>query len=417
MSSEDRNLSLADRYLIQTGQGKEPDMITRDQRFGLEARKKRLDRKGISLHEEYLFDEDAVRGSRDMTPEDSPRPFRASMTFRETRRIREYTFGGHDKKKLRWESPVTFYADIIDHRGREDFAVSCPGCGSPSLASALEKGCAYCGTRFAMEGLYPRISSCYFVEDVVWRPGLTERMKKRYGVIAGILFPVLSFLSLVFQGPDPDYPVWLQILGCLFKGAFLTAGMTAVVFMAGTWLMMGKVFLQAGSVLPMLGVNSSRRRLEERMRRYDPDFSVELFEGKMVSLLSAVLFGGDRENLSFYQGRDDLSGFDDLIGSDYRGGFILKEMKVEGGRIRVLARVFTDNVYGGGRITRKKERFLVRMERSADAVSDAGFSFHAVRCPSCGASFDAVHERHCPYCGTAYEAARGDWVITMIRKE
>ena len=57
------------------------------------------------------------------------------------------------------------------------------------------------------------------------------------------------------------------------------------------------------------------------------------------------------------------------------------------------------------------------MEREAGVRTDAGFSFHAVRCPSCGASFNAVHERNCPYCGSAYEAARGDWVITMIRKE
>ncbi len=415
MSAEDKNVFLADRFLMQTGQGKEPDMITQDLRFGLEAGKKRLQRKGVALREAYDFADDAVRGSVALTPEDSPRPFHACRAYRETRRIREFSRGG--KRMALWESPATFHAQIVDHRGREDFAVSCPACGSPSLASGLEKGCAFCGTRFSVNGLYPRIASCFFVEDVIWRPGFDQRQKKRYKIIAGVLFPAMSLLSLVMRGFGPDYPVWLQILGHLLTGAFAAAILTFAVYMIGAYLMIGKLFVLAGSVLPMLGTGSSRKRLGERMRRSDPDFSVELFEGKLVSLLGAVLYSDERENLSFYQGRDDLSCFDDLVCFDYRGGFKLREMTVREGRIRVLVSVFADNVYAGEKIRRKKERILVRMERDAGVRTDAGFSFHAVRCPSCGASFNAVYERNCPYCGSAYEAARGDWVITMIRKE
>ena len=415
MSSEDKNVFLADRFLMQTGQGKEPDMITQDLRFCLEARKKRLERKGTALHEAFDFAGGAVSGSAAVTPEDSPRPFHACRAYRETRRIREFSRGG--KRMALWKSPVTFHAVVVDHRGREDFAVSCPACGSPSLASGLEKGCAFCGTRFSVSGLYPRISSCFFAEDVIWRPGFDERQKKRYAVIAGVLFPAMSLLSLVMRGFSPDYPVWLQILGHMFIGAFSAAGVTFAVFMIGSYLMIGKLFALAGSALPMLGVNSSRRTLEERMRRYDPDFSVELFEGKLVSLLGAVLYSDRRRNLRFYRGEERLEDFDDLVGFDYRGGFKLKEMTVREGRTQVLVSVFADNVYAGKKIRRKKERILVRMEREAGVRTDAGFSFHAVRCPSCGASFNAVHERNCPYCGSAYEAARGDWVITMIRKE
>ena len=415
MSSEDKNVFLADRFLMQTGQGKEPDMITQDLRFCLEARKKRLEKKGMALRETFDFAGGAVSGSMAVTPEDSPRPFHACRAYRETRRTREFSRGG--KRMALWKSPVTFHAQIVDHRGREDFAVSCPACGSPSLASGLEKGCAFCGTRFSVSGLYPRIASCFFAEDVIWRPGFDERQKKRYAVIAGVLFPAMSLLSLVMRGFGPDYPVWLQILGHMFIGAFSAAGVTFAVFMIGSYLMIGKLFALAGSALPMLGVNSSRRTLEERMRRYDPDFSVELFEGKLVSLLGAVLYSEERRNLRFFKGEESLKDFDDLVGFDYRGGFKLKEMTVREGRTQVLVSVFADNVYAGEKIRRKKERILVRMEREADVRTDAGFSFHAVRCPSCGASFNAVHERNCPYCGSAYEAARGDWVITMLRKE
>ena len=110
---------------------------------------------------------------------------------------------------------------------------------------------------------------------------------------------------------------------------------------------------------------------------------------------------------------------------DYRGVYKLKEFKESGGRLSILLDVFTDNCYAvsgsedaaGGRIKRKNERILVRMERKAGTVTDPGFSIHAVSCGNCGGSFDAMHVKNCPYCGREYHAAEADWVITEIRKK
>ena len=79
--------------------------------------------------------------------------------------------------------------------------------------------------------------------------------------------------------------------------------------------------------------------------------------------------------------------------------------------------VFTENCYADNRLKRMNERILVRMERKKDALTDPGFSIHAVGCKSCGGSFDAMHVRNCPYCGTQYKAADEDWVITEICKK
>jgi hypothetical protein len=167
----------------------------------------------------------------------------------------------------------------------------------------------------------------------------------------------------------------------------------------------------------MLGGLSSPRKLNAVIEKYDPYFFFKIFEGRLVSLLEAVLYSDDRENLSIYEGHDDLSGFDGLIDMDYRGVFKVRECKVKDERISVLLDVFTANCYAAGSLRRKNERILVRMERNIHAVTNPGFSIHAVRCEGCGGSFDAMHVKKCPHCGREYDAADEDWVITMIRKK
>lgn len=117
MSCEDKELCLADRFLIKTGQGKVPDMITQDLRFDLEAGKKRLERNG------------PVEEPRDISCGDR---------------------GPQGQGRL--------YSKL------------------PRLRNP------FCGTLFSVSGLYSRISSCCFAEDVIWRHGFDERQKKRHAV-------------------------------------------------------------------------------------------------------------------------------------------------------------------------------------------------------------------------------------------
>lgn len=413
--NKEKYLEMTDAFLRQTGRDEIPDRITRDLRFCLDEQQKRLKEKGITLHDEFAFIDEAVTGAAEVSQKNNQTPFRGISAYRETVRIRDIYSAG--KRIMHRREPVTFYACIVDKQGGGDVPVNCPNCGHASMASRLQEGCPYCGTHFAMSELYPRISSCYCVNNIVERTGLDERLKKVFLRIAAVFFVIFMIIVSVQNIRSGDYPIWAAELFAVLESCLLTAMMTFTAYMAYGFFLIGKVFHQFGSVLPMVTGLSSPGKLKTFMEKYDPQFFVRIFEGKMVSLLEAVLYSENRENLSIYEGNDDFSSFEGLVDLDYRGVFRLRDCRVKGERISVLLEVFTENCYEKGIVKRRNERILVRMERRTDAVTDPGFSIHAVRCGGCGGSFDAMHVRNCPYCGREYHAAADDWVITEIRKK
>lgn len=412
--STDTYLDLTDEYMKQRSSGRIPNVITRDMYFCLEKQEQRLSEYGILMREEYEFSDEAVKGSVETSRRNNSTPFSGFTAYRET--VRTTEFYRDDEKALHRREPVTFYSVIVDREGSEDVAVNCPNCGAVTMASQLQKGCPYCGTHFEMSELFPRISSCFSVNGIVERIGFEGRLKKAFLGIAAASFVLLLIFLFVTEGNDPEMPVALLILKNTFYSALMSGVLTFASYMCYSLFLLGKLFWEAGKALPMLGANSSRRRLKALMEKYDPYFFVRIFEGKLVSLLQAVLFSNDRDDLSIYEGHDDLSDFDALLDMDYRGAFKLRDFALRDTRISVLLEVFTENIYAEKHLRRRMERILVRMERSADAVTDTGFSVHAVKCKSCAGSFDAMHARCCPYCGNEYHATESDWVITQIRK-
>ena len=419
----DKYLSMTDAYLKKTSKGEIPEKITRDLRFCMDEQQDRLQKKGLTMSEEYVFDAAAVTGAIEASPKNNRTPFRGVTAYRETVRIRDFYRG--EKRILHHRDPVGFYATIVDREGSRDVAVNCPNCGNATMASRLEEGCPFCGTHFSMSELYPRISSCYCANDIVERFGFDERMKRMFTRAAIVFFLVFLVLAIVLGRNNQELPLWGAALYYVFLAGLSAVVMTFFTYMGYSFFLMGKLFLELGSVLPMLGAAGSAKKLQARMEKYDPYYFGRIFEGKLVSLLQAVLYSDDRDSLSIYEGKGDLSAFDNLIDLDYRGAYKLKEFKERSGRISILLDVFTANCYadglaesgGSGRVKRKNERILVRMERKIGTVTDPGFSIHAVNCGNCGGSFDAMHVRDCPYCGREYHAAEDDWVITEIRKK
>ena len=412
--NKDRYLYMTDAFLRQTGKGLRPDKVTRDLRFCMEEQEEKLQKKGVTMREEYVFDDEAITGALEVSPKNNRTPFRGVTAYRETVRIRDFYQG--DKRILHRREPVNFYATIVDKEGSGDVAVNCPNCGNPTMASKLEEGCPYCGTHFSMSELYPRISSCYCTNNIIERIGFDERLKRMFTRIAVVLFLIFLALSIMTNKEFRDLPLWAATLGIVVQSAIMTAGMTLFAYLSYSFFLMAKLFRQLGSTLPMAGAMGSAKKLQARMEKYDPYFFGRIFEGRLVSLLQAVLYSDNREELSIYEGKDDLSDFEDLVDVDYRGVYKLIKFEERGERLSILLDVFTDNCYADDdRLKRRNERILVRMERNKNAVTDPGFSIHAVNCEGCGGSFDAMHVRSCPYCGREYNAADSDWVITKIR--
>ena len=56
----DKYLAMTDTFLRQSSKGEIPDKITRDLRFCMDEQEEKLRKNGISMREEYVFDDEAV---------------------------------------------------------------------------------------------------------------------------------------------------------------------------------------------------------------------------------------------------------------------------------------------------------------------------------------------------------------------
>ena len=406
--------SLLDDFLVQKHDwavtGKEPDTATRELRYCMEQQEKRLAKKGIILDEQYDFREGDIVNCIDVP--NSFSPFHNHTVYRETRRMRE--FRSKDKKLRKDDTPLILYANVTDRSEKGgDFAVNCPNCGNVAMASELENGCPYCGTYFRMRDLYPRISSYYSVDQVMDRYKASEKLKKTFLTI-GISLASLFFVVYMLEGKE--YQFAFRLLRALFSGCMLGAIGTFVSYLTYSSFLLMKLFGMAGGSIAMLPGLFARKKLTGMLEAYDPGFSLEVFEGKIISRLKTVLFSDDRDSLCLYEGNDDLGQFDDLVSMDYRGAFNVLSSVESDGHIMLELEFFMDDFYMDNRLRHRKERIIANVERRCDAVTDPGYTVSAVKCPNCGSSFDAMHKKECPYCGSRYRMDGNDWLITGIRK-
>ncbi len=386
--------------------GTEPVSAAQDVRYFLDCQENRLKTKGLSMTRSFTISPDAVGGT---FVHDVP-PWKASVPYAEIKMITDYRYG---KKTVHREDPLILYASVLDKQDSEDRLVNCPSCGHPAMVSQLQDGCPYCRTVFKLSDLYPKITSWYTVPQIVERTKLTSGIRKVMIITASISGTAVFLLSFLTNADG--FPLVLRILFSLFLGAFGALGFSFAVYMILSMGLLVKALYEGGRALPLLGGINARRKMTAYMKAYDPAFSYELFEGKVTSLVRAVLFSDQRNDLSIYTGREDLSGFDDLVDMAYRGAMAVRRFSEESGRLRITVQLYLTNSYMRRHLTRKDEKLTVVLERDASVKEDPGFTVHAVKCRGCGASFDAMHERYCPNCGRSYEAMYDDWVITSVR--
>ena len=152
------------------------------------------------------------------------------------------------------------------------------------------------------------------------------------------------------------------------------------------------------------------------MKKYDPDFSYEAFEGRIISLIRTIVFSDDRDTLSIYEGDNELSGFDDVVDMQYRGAVYIKRFEKIDDLLRVEGTAYLTDTYIDRRVHEKDEKIRFILQKEADGQNDPGFSSHRVNCSSCGGTFDAMHQRNCPYCGNPYDLKKKDWIVKDMKK-
>ena len=387
--------------------GKEPLSASRDLRYFLDLQEQKLKRSGMIREESYTHVNDEISGCAYR----NENGYSSRILYREAVQNIAYQRNGKLIRQIR--RPVILYVSFTDKEGHEDRTYQCPNCGHTLTALQARDGCPYCGTYFETDDFYPCVSSYYTVPSIVERSGLMDSLKKEMIIAGGVTGAVL-FMICLYAWSDVIL-IW-RILGAFLLSA-LYGGVAAFVwYMFRSLILLGKVLHEAGRAMPMMKAMRSRKKMMEFMEPYDPEFSYEAFEGRVLSLLRTIVFSDDRDSLTVWEGSRDLSSFDNIADMQYRGALYIRKCEVTGSQFRVEGTAFLTDTYIRRTVREKDEKIRFVLIKESGRSAEPGFSIHRVSCETCGGSFDAMHQSICPYCGNPYDLKKKDWIIADMRK-
>lgn len=399
--------------------GKEPEVGDQDIKYYLDLQEKRLKKYGMEMRitmedGEEVFSAHRISVNTPILNWTGSSKFNKSNYFHNVHQTVEFL---KDKERLdRQTDYITQYQTIIEpdpkdaHIGSTTYV--CPNCGAISTVKELqETGCPFCGTHFMMKDLYPKVTNFYNLES----PSLSDRQVKtgKKKIITGAA--VLAFLYTVVYNFATDQFTWFTNL-YTFVGAALLFGV--LLYFGTSFFLMGRVLFKGIQSMPVVaGSAGSKNKITKKLKKYDPTFDYEYFEGKALSLARIIMFQDDPENCPQYRGTIQKDAFSDVLDIRYRGGIGVDDIKRQGEEIVVTLKLYLTNIlYDGKKIRKKDETVLMEMRHDANFPVDQTFSIVKVNCPYCGGSFDARKKKCCPYCGKEYEAEKGDWVVTVLKR-
>lgn len=394
-------------------EGEEPESCDGDTRYYLKLQKERLEDKGLQMQNVVL----PVKGKSFGTAKFSTKSawYTTDMLYEEiSRELR--VLKGTETLYQRQVEQVMY--EIVVHTPNEKetahLMVPCPNCGAVSPVAQLVEGCRYCGTRFRMKDLFPRVVNTYFIRTTSIMKHTTNQRR-----IMGILMLVMLLVSMpgaMISGegviPIALFTAYLTALICGGVGGFVITSI----------MMIGSLFQRDGMKhLPLFWTLRSKSRIKGIMKRVDPNFSYEKFEGQMVALIRMAVFAKDVQNLTAYCGGKRDERFENILEMTYTNGMCLKKVRREGSFLHLTLRTWWINYSlspdeeKGNRIIKTGDLIDVTFGRNLAHREMPGFSITSVNCRSCGGSFDAVRQRKCPYCGTEYHMEEDYWVIEDMK--
>ena len=315
-----------------------------------------------------------------------------------------------DKKCVLYET----ITDVIQGVRPDNDPVCCPNCGSVSTVAGLQNGCPYCGTRFRMDELFPKITSYYFLEDA----GLTKKEFLKGYLISYAISMIAMYVLCCFIKADVFLPWNLvkntpQLIGILIG---LPLGNVIIAYILYAYFLFLRLIVGAISNAGKMGTAGSRSRFETRMKRISPEFSYEYFTSKVLSLIKTAIFSDDEQELMFYAGKALDPKMKDIIDLNYGGALGCKNFIDEGNYVTVVTKAYFDVLYAKeDKIYSKSQVFSATLRRRTDIPVNFNFSITRIACPSCGASFDATKIKTCPYCGNKCDITDDDWVLVDLR--
>lgn len=388
-----------------------PKLCSADLKYSRMLQGKRLKAKGVTLTVTHEPDDPLVSGVSWKMDSDARYITRLPFTYVNTKR--DYSVDGRINKSF--DKKEILYSYIVWNRAQQpDAPYSCPNCGGATTLGNLTEGCKFCGTRFISSELYPKAINYYTL------PAAQELLKrlKPFAIVGAI---AMAAFGLVYNFRDVSAGIAsggiLSLIGWLFYAAIAAVVGTFLGYVVGVFSIFFEMIVRAIASIPdIIKYGTAKRRLPNFMRRYSPDFSSDRFVGKLISMLNIIVYSEDIDNCALYCGKPIVDNLSDIIDMSYNGIIDVRECVEKSGYLYINLNMDMNVVScKDGKISSGSRKFCMTVCRSASAPEDYGFNVKAIKCHSCGGSFDATKEKHCPFCSTEYSIKDYDWVVTDFK--
>lgn len=383
------------------GGGELPQLASQDLRFALELQKQKMNSLGLDM--QCAMKKTGAENGNTAGITYSDRVFNNSIVSGNVYMTRSIGGKQHQVYKDTEEIGLTAVIQDLkkDTQPSSNMPMSCPHCGAASTLGELESGCEYCGTKFVMSELYPKVSN-FFITRHEDRADSSRKNKREAAIFMSACFVPLLILSIVIGNGN----IVEKIFGAVIMSVIIGGMIFGLKKLIDTFALMGKNARGGSRTISTLA------RLN-KIKQHDPEFSGEYFRDKAISLFRMAAYSTDPTQLACCNCQCPAEAAD-IIEADIFN-LNVNSCEINGDVCDVETTLFLDCLhYTNGRIVYTPDKFRMSMRKRLKKPTELGFSFSAVSCPSCGASFDAHNVKACPFCHTPYQLEENDWVITGL---
>lgn len=335
----DKGRGMYDRFAKEYNQWNEdetpPVSCDGDITYFLKLQQERLKEKGLHMENRVIPGKGNTFGTACLTHKSAW--YTSDTTYEEIRH--KFSFSNTSGELYSRDTEQVMYETIVHSPNEQQLpfiTATCPSCGAVNLVSNLTEGCPYCGTKFRITDLFPRVMNLSFVIN----PSSNRNMQVFHNTI---LLTMLTF----FAGFFPFFLIEKQeILPLALFSAYLAAligGGFLGLLLGDLLLLMGLGNRDGMKHISAFGFLRTKRKLKDTMLRYDPNFSYEKFESQMISLVRMAVFSNDPSTLSSYRGGTLDERFKDIIEMTYTSGMTLRNLSVENNQLHMTLRTWWIN--------------------------------------------------------------------------
>ena len=307
--------------------------------------------------------------------------------------------------------------------------IVCPNCGSTQTKEQLLDGCDYCGTKFMVEDLDEKISDFALRSDYEVQYSRYKGVRKKLGpyvwlgteavvCFCYIVYFIFNFKEIMQESGTGFFSsISLGLLSCIIAAMpFAFIAMALFFSFVFPIIQLGASFNYVSQKIldKQRKAERSDTKMQERVRAFDPYFSISSFYSNIQNKLASVHFAENAAQINAFAACD-LSGLQSRYKNviDIQTDYIsLRNYTVENGLQKALVEAVVKLVsLNGEKCSVSSENIKLLCTKSAECKTQIVCSPYVMKCRGCGASISLLEGKTCSYCGTEIDLEKHDWVI------